>query len=141
MELERVAASAAHWTELQYRSLFSPTGNAVKNLVLVADDAGEGAPPACLGFLAARQMSLEWELENVVVSSASRRRGIGRRLLKALLDAARQTDSASVYLEVRQSNAAARALYEQAGFVLSGRRKSYYKDPQEDAILYRLDLR
>jgi ribosomal-protein-alanine N-acetyltransferase len=45
-----------------------------------------------------------------------------------------------VFLEVRESNAAARCFYEKAGFVQTGRRKSYYTDPAEDAVLYRYDL-
>jgi ribosomal-protein-alanine N-acetyltransferase len=56
--------------------------------------------------------------------------------LEALLDAAHQTKS-SVFLEVRESNAPARALYENAGFKQTGRRPSYYTSPLEDAILYR----
>ena len=46
----------------------------------------------------------------------------------------------AVFLEVRESNRAARALYEKWAFLESGRRRGYYKDPEEDAILYRLDF-
>jgi ribosomal-protein-alanine N-acetyltransferase len=45
-----------------------------------------------------------------------------------------------VFLEVRESNAAARTLYENAGFEQTGRRRSYYTSPLEDAILYRRTL-
>ena len=68
-----------------------------------------------------------------------RRKGLGQQLLDALLAAARETSS-SVFLEVRESNGAARSLYEKAGFQQTGLRKSYYKDPAENAILYRLRL-
>jgi ribosomal-protein-alanine N-acetyltransferase len=60
--------------------------------------------------------------------------------LGALLAAARETNSSSVFLEVRESNAPARNLYEKAGFEQTGRRKSYYADPAENAILYRFSL-
>ena len=51
-----------------------------------------------------------------------------------------QEGAAAVFLEVRESNRAARALYEKWAFLESGRRRGYYKDPEEDAILYRIDF-
>ena len=145
IDLERTAASAAHWSEPQYRKLFSAAADGVQNLVLVAEAANSdpllAGAASFLGFLVARQVSPEWELENIVVAPSARRNGIGQRLLKALLDAASQTKSQAIWLEVRESNAAARPFYEKAGFRPSGRRKGYYTDPVEDAILYRCDLR
>ena len=88
----------------------------------------------------AQHLAPEWELENIVVAPAARRKGLGKRLLEALLAAARETNSRSVFLEVRASNAAARSLYEKAGFEPTGRRKSYYTNSAEDAVLYRLTL-
>jgi len=79
-------------------------------------------------------------LENIVVSPLFRREGIGRRLLEELLSRARESGGDALFLEVRESNTAARSLYEQAGFQLTGRRKNYYKDPREDGILYRRNL-
>jgi ribosomal-protein-alanine N-acetyltransferase len=143
MSLERQCATAAHWTEAQYREAFQR--ERMERLVLVAEasepiasgpDAGRGVP----GFLVARHLAPEWELENIVVAPSARRQGHGNGLLNALLAAARETNSASVFLEVRESNAAARTLYEKAGFEQTGRRKSYYTSPVEDAILYRRTL-
>jgi len=139
-DLERQCATAAHWTEQQYRQAFQREG--VERLVLVA----EAAPPQAsdsdtrgdlVGFLVARHLAPEWELENIVVAPMARRKGLGLRLLHALLAAAHQRHSDSVFLEVRESNASARTLYEKAGFVQTGRRKSYYKSPAEDALQYR----
>jgi len=90
-----------------------------------------------LGFIVALQIAPEWELENIVVSPAALRKGIGKRLLQALLDAARKTNSQAVFLEVRESNQGARSFYEKSGFAQTGRRKSYYSNPLEDAVLYR----
>jgi ribosomal-protein-alanine N-acetyltransferase len=144
--LERESATAAHWTEAQYRQTLGSDGQT--RLLLVAHDSpstssleiSSGASINILGFLVARHLALEWELENIVVAPAARRNGLGRRLLNALLSAAREANSDSVFLEVRESNASARILYEKAGFEQAGRRKSYYSNPPEDAILYRLDL-
>ena len=134
MQLERQSATAGHWTEEQYRHAFRR--DAPTRLVLIAED--EETPPG--GFLVARHLALEWELENIVVASTSRRKGLGKRLLDSLLDAAKKTNSTVVFLEVRESNAPARTLYEKTGFEQSGRRKSYYTNPSEDAVLYRFTL-
>jgi [ribosomal protein S18]-alanine N-acetyltransferase len=148
LSLERQCPTAAHWTEQQYRELFAGAESHVRRLALVAESALEpgsdtqtsGTSPF-LGFLIACQLAPEWELENIVVEPAARRQGAGKRLLKALLDTAQETNSESVFLEVRESNLAGRALYEQLGFREIGRRKSYYKSPLEDAVLYSLTLR
>ncbi len=134
MILERQSPSAGHWTEDQYQRAFQRDG--ATRLVLIAEDE----EPSPAGFLVAQHLAPEWELENIVVAPAARRKGMGKRLLEALVAAARETDSASVFLEVRESNTAARSLYETAGFAQSGRRKSYYTNPPEDAVLYRLTL-
>lgn len=137
MSIERQSATAGHWTEELYRKAFQPESAARLLLVAEAPDlkSGTGAP-GILGFLIAHHLAPEWELENLVVAHNSRRKGLGKRLLEALLDAAHKTKS-PVFLEVRESNAAARALYQKAGFEQTGRRPSYYTSPVEDAILYR----
>jgi [ribosomal protein S18]-alanine N-acetyltransferase len=58
-------------------------------------------------------------------------------LLGAFLDLVREHGGKQVFLEVRESNHAARALYEKWAFVESGRRKMYYHDPPEDALVLR----
>jgi len=145
--LERACPAAAHWTESQYRDLFQASGSVPERLVLAAEGslpASSGrraeAAPCLLGFLVARHLAPEWELENIVVAPAARRHGIGGRLLEAWLARVRETDSEAVFLEVRELNDAARSLYEKAGFQQTGRRRSYYTDPPEDAILYRRGL-
>ena len=147
MELERTCPTAAHWTQLQYSELFQAAGGA-ERLVLVAEassvasgtDGGSKSGLRLLGFLVARHLAPEWELENIAVAPDTRRQGIGERLLNALLTRAKETNSEVVFLQVRESNTAAMRLYEKAGFHQTGRRKSYYTQPQEDAILYRQEL-
>jgi [ribosomal protein S18]-alanine N-acetyltransferase len=146
MRIERDCDTAAHWTEQQYRDLFDMGADRdIKRLALVAESASSSAETdsretAPLGFLVARHLAPEWELENIVVAPDARRLGIGERLLNSLLNAAREAHSTSVFLEVRESNITARALYKKLGFLETGRRKSYYTSPLEDAILYSCDL-
>jgi [ribosomal protein S18]-alanine N-acetyltransferase len=82
----------------------------------------------------------DWELENIAIAPQERRKGLGKYLLEALLAAARRSNSVGVFLEVRESNTAARSFYQKAGFEQTGRRRSYYANPVEDAVLYRLTL-
>ena len=62
-------------------------------------------------------------------------------MIERLLDLATAPGAISVMLEVRESNEAARALYGNSGFAEVGRRPKYYAMPEEDALLYRLDVR
>ena len=84
------------------------------------------------GFLFAAD---EGEIPNVCVAAAARRRGIGKLLMDALCEEARGCGITSLFLEVRQSNAAARGLYRLSGFEEIGIRKGFYELPKEDAVL------
>ena len=128
--LERHAATAAHWTEADYQRLFAAEGP--ERLALVLEEA------EIVAFIVARGVGAEWEIENVAVAGPARRRGLGTRLLGELLNRLRARRVESVFLEVRESNRAARALYEKWAFVESGRRAGYYRDPVETAVQYRL---
>lgn len=159
--IERSSPTSAHWSEEQYRQAVDWVGDGPRRLVLVAetlaDERGSAGREvntptlspqkpqkqgrcAVVGFLVARHVSEEWELENIVVAPEVRNRGIGRQLLDALMARALENKSRAVFLEVRESNAAARKLYQKAGFREGGRRKGYYSDPLEDAVLYSKNL-
>lgn len=155
MEIERAAKTAAHWSEAQYAHLFANTEHtALGRLVLVITETATeqtmeelpqgsgqaGAHSPLLGFLVARVLDSEWEIENVVVADGARRKGFARKLLEELTSRAQAASAQSLFLEVRESNRAARGLYESIGLTSRGRRKNYYIDPIEDAILYRLDF-
>lgn len=103
--------------------------------VWVARQAPE-APP--LGFLLAWIVAFEMEIHEVATAPEARRRGVGRALVEAALAEARATRCERVLLEVRESNEAARALYLGLGFLEDGRRRRYYSDPAEDAVLMSL---
>lgn len=131
MAVERHAATAAHWSTEQYETVFS--GEAPSRVVLIIEEEA-----GVQGFIAGRALDEEWEIENIAVAGPARRRGLGTRLLGEFLDLARSGGARAVFLEVRESNLAARRLYEKWTFVESGRRKLYYHEPEEDAIVLRL---
>jgi len=93
------------------------------------------------GFAVAAVVGGVAELESMAVGPAVRRRGLGRRLLSDLAAELGRSAVAEIWLEVRVSNQAAIALYRGAGFEETGRRRAYYRDPVEDAVLMRLVLR
>lgn len=80
------------------------------------------------------------DIVNLAVAPHSRRRGLGRALLRSVLDHAAGAGVESVFLEVRESHTGARRLYEGAGFRESQRRRGFYLDPVEDAILMRFRM-
>ena len=147
MEVERDSPVVAHWSRQQYENLFvADTSHSSERLAWLAE--GEAAEPektfgnvsGIVGFVVARRVDADWELENIVVRETARRSGIGMGLLNELVAHARSQNGNSIFLEVRESNCGARALYKRAGFEETGLRKSYYSGPQENAILCRLSL-
>jgi ribosomal-protein-alanine N-acetyltransferase len=117
------------------RSAFADLIGDPRVAFLVADARGE-----VHGYVVAWYVLDEGEIGNLAVDDAARRQGIGARLLDGAIEKVRSADVDSLYLEVRDSNAAARALYASRGFVEVGRRKEYYRRPKEDALVLRLDL-
>lgn len=142
IELERQCDTAAHWTEGQYRAALPACGAALTaRLMLVVEQdeqgkAGSQRKSFLGGFLVARHLGPEWELENIVVSPALRRQGLGARLMEEFLSRAQAVGSEYVFLEVREANRAARAFYEKYGFEETRRRRGYYSNPQDDAVVY-----
>ena len=87
------------------------------------------------GYVGSQTVMGETDMMNVAVSPAYRRRGIARELIQALLRELASQGSHRLTLEVRASNAPARALYESLGFAQVGRRPNYYRNPKEDALI------
>ncbi len=143
--IERVAFTDPPWSRASFASLVDDP----RVVFLVATDrpaggeavAGAGAPGGVLGYVVAWVVVDEAEIANLAVAPERRRTGIGRRLLEAAVTSAVLGGARVLYLEVRESNTAARALYGARGFVLAGRRSDYYRNPVEDALVLRLDLR
>ena len=134
--LEQQAEGAAHWAEREYDALFAP--DAPPRIALVA--VSESGATQLYGFVIARCAVDDWEIENVVVAREHRRLGIATKLMRELLTQAHVGGATSVLLEVRESNLAARRLYEKLGFSQQGRRSNYYREPTEDALLLRISI-
>ena len=118
------------WSANSFRALF---GNPLVTFA-IAEDAITGR---VLGYVVAWFVLDEAEIANLAVSGEARRAGLGARLLDFALAAADQRQCRVVFLEVRESNAAARALYASRGFEVAGRRSKYYRKPVEDALILR----
>jgi [ribosomal protein S18]-alanine N-acetyltransferase len=146
LDLERQTPTAAHWSDQEYERLFAGTEGGPQRFIAVGEHEpanpgifGEGKG-SIQGFLVARYAGSEWEIENLVVAQSSRRQGLGKLLVTELLARAWVSGGEFVFLEVRESNVAARGLYESIGFTTAGRRRGYYANPVEDAILYRREI-
>lgn len=90
-----------------------------------------------VGYVGSQTVLGETDMMNVAVCPDYRRQGIAEGLILALIHALKARESRCLTLEVRDSNASARALYEKLGFSEIGRRKNYYRSPKEDALILR----
>jgi [ribosomal protein S18]-alanine N-acetyltransferase len=102
-----------------------------RNLSLrVAEEDG-----AVCGLIVFRTIADEVEIMNLAVDSSRRRRGAGSRLLEDVIRACKGAGVRKIFLEVRDSNEAARNFYSRMGFTEAGRRRQYYRQPVEDALV------
>jgi ribosomal-protein-alanine N-acetyltransferase len=85
------------------------------------------------GYIAARINADEVHINNIGVWPDSRRQGVGGALLGAALDIAARCGASEAVLEVRAGNLSALRMYERFGFAVVGVRRSYYREPAEDA--------
>lgn len=95
------------------------------------------ATGAIVGYCVMLHVLDEGEIANIAVAPEHRRRGIAQRLLDDALTAAIAQGLQAMFLEVRLSNEPARALYTSRGFAPVGRRRAYYREPVEDALVLR----
>jgi ribosomal-protein-alanine N-acetyltransferase len=132
VEIER-AAFTDPWSLRSFREALAHS--AVYFAVARRDEA------QIAGYVVAWFAADEGEIANLAVSPDAWGRGIGRALLDAALEEGRRRDVSAVYLEVRDSNDRARRLYRSRGFEEVGRRRGYYAQPVEDAIVLRRTLK
>jgi ribosomal-protein-alanine acetyltransferase len=125
-QILRASPEASQWTEWGLRELLGWSGV----LALVSEDDGKAS-----GFIVARQTAGEAEILNLAIIPGKRRTGGGGALLRAAMAKFRARDVSRVFLEVRESNEDAIAFYEKYGFSKTGKRPSYYHDPEEAAIV------
>ena len=95
---------------------------------------------AVVGYAVLLVAGDESELTNIAVAASARGQGVGKLLLDAIVLRAQQRRASRVFLEVRESNMTAQALYAAKGFQSVARRRRYYSQPVEDALVLRLDL-
>lgn len=131
IELASFAESSASWAGGKYEDRIKGSSG----IVLVAETAGGIA-----GFIVMHLIAGECEIENIAVVPNLRRKGIGRRLVSDALDVAESQRCTAVWLEVRESNVAAKQLYKALGLEEISRRRAYYHDPEEDALILRLTI-
>ena len=127
-ELEKICFGTEAWSE---KSVASELVNKL-SLWLVAIDEGTVA-----GYVGSQTVMGETDMMNVAVHPEYRRRGIAEALIIALVEALKEKESHVLTLEVRASNEPAISLYGKLGFAQAGRRKNYYRNPKEDALILR----
>jgi ribosomal-protein-alanine N-acetyltransferase len=132
------AACFTHpWTEAQIAEeiAVAPPGGL---FVLEAPTRTEGTAGIC-AYCAFRLVLDEVHVMNLAVAPGARRRGLGRRLLAFALRRAARAGARVALLELRAGNEAALALYESLGFRCLSRRRGYYRQPVEDALVLVLE--
>jgi ribosomal-protein-alanine N-acetyltransferase len=131
-DVERVvaieaASFASPWSEATFRGLLEREG--LELWVLERAEAG------VVGYAVVWCILDQGELANIAIAPGHRGAGLGSMLLGKVLDEARARGVRSMYLEVRESNSGAAALYRRFGFEQIGIRPRYYESPVEDALL------
>ena len=129
--IEKECFGVDAWSE---KSVASELTNQL-SLWLVAVDGERVA-----GYVGSQTVCGETDMMNVAVTADYRRQGLGEKLVLALVEELRAMESHCLTLEVRDSNAPARALYEKLGFQQIGLRKNYYRNPREDAHILRKEF-
>jgi [ribosomal protein S18]-alanine N-acetyltransferase len=113
--------------------------NPLSRTLVMVEEKRNGAPELW-GYLNFWLILDEAEIHRIAVRKEYRRSGIAGKLLRAMFALLRDGEIASVHLEVRQSNHDAINLYEKFGFMLKGRRRGYYEETGEDALLLEADV-
>ena len=126
-ELERICFSDP-WSA---QSIATELDNSLSCWLVAAD--GEKV----VGYVGSQTVLDGSDMMNIAVALDFRRKGLAEALVNALIDCLRQRKSRCLILEVRVSNTPAITLYEKLGFVEIGRRKNYYRNPKEDALILR----
>ncbi len=107
---------------------------------VVLEVSGQDGGRTTIGYAGHWLVAGEAHVSTIAVAPAWRRRGLGAWLLLSMIYQALDHEAGIMRLEVRETNEAAQALYAQFGFVIVGRRRRYYRDSGEDALLMDLDL-
>ncbi len=121
--IQAVCPEAASWNEADYRRLEGRERSSWQTIVAVKDEQ-------IAGFLTYRETG-DGEILNLAVDPDHRRQGVAGMLVRKLL----QRIAGPLFLEVRAGNRPALSLYKKLGFTETGQRRSYYRNPVEDAVI------
>lgn len=124
---------APNWPPSAYEAVFDP--EKPRRIACVAENS---ETKTVIGFAIMLVTPPEAELETIAVAPEFQRQGVAGLIFGALVALARQSEVIRIVLEVRASNLDAVAFYRSHGFVEDGRRRGYYVDPIEDAVLMSL---
>lgn len=137
MDMERTVFVNDAWsTDMMRSELQSPHGY---YLVATAADGDAGILDGYAGLFAPSR-SDDADVQTIAVAEHARGNGLGRLLMQALIERARQQDMKQVFLEVRADNSVAITLYRSLGFEELGVRPGYYQPDDVDAIVMRLTV-
>ncbi len=95
---------------------------------------------SAIGYCAWQEVADEVHVHNIAIAPDRRGQGLGTRMLAACLALARGRGARRAFLDVREGNRPARALYTRLGFREAGRRRLYYAEPAEDAVVMEASL-
>ena len=126
IQITQESPQAASWSTASHEQFLTQSG-----AVAFASDVGA----QMTGFVLGRQIADHAEILNLAVASEWRHRGHGSALLLVALEEFQRRGANHIFLEVRASNTPAISFYRKHGFAKTGRRKAYYRNPDEDALI------
>ena len=130
MEIEKISF-VDHWSVKMFQEIiFSP----ISRGFIVEHDK------TLVGYTVLYAVDVEAHIMNFAVDPAKRKQGFGRQLLAQVVTFLKENDISECYLEVREQNRDAQKLYKSFGFEVIGRRKRYYTETGEDALVMQLLL-
>ena len=137
LSIERVSFSDP-WTRESFESAIALP----HTRFLVAEEGGgePGADVRVVGYVLALLLADEGEIADIAVAPDGRRRGVAGQLLDRVIAESSARRLRALYLEVRESNSAARALYASRDFETVGTRRGYYRRPTEDALVLKREF-
>jgi ribosomal-protein-alanine N-acetyltransferase len=135
VEIEQLSALSAWGWDAYHKELQSPEDVIMLVARTKTADSTLNHEHAVAGFIVSRLVADELHINNVAIRPEFRRRGIAAQLLKAVLREGGRNGARLAFLEVRAGNIAAQGLYRRCGFQVTGRRRRYYNQPAEDALL------
>lgn len=131
LEIERASFPSPWSNSMFLNELSNPTSR-----IIIA----KGESDKILGFICFWDVAGEIHILNLATHPGHRRQGIGKRLLTHVIESSMKNGAGVFLLEVRSRNTTAISFYKSFGFKESGRRKGYYADTGDDAILMELVL-